>query len=420
MQSKRKSQSKLPYAKYARTAYDVARGAKKVYDKYRKAKKTVNNLIPKTRFQQEGTHGDAVSKKITIEYPGQHKKRHDEGKFEVFTTYTGRFSSSNTGIVGYMPYSASDLNFAGGNPILIPPLFTLRQILFIPAFSAGVRTFTPNTIFQSRTPVLSGSSIFEINPDTNNSGSTMIPLATGAETFGAGQQRIMHLKSVKDNIVFTNFSNVSARIKIVWFLCKKSTTFTPIELMDQSMENRRPPGTVTNATEVFGTSVANVMGPGFLPTTGFQLRTIGHEGFDLSNFPLAKKYWKVLNTEQFILQGGDHYEMITKTDVNKYIQKETLVTSEIDNSFHAGLTCIPTVFIAPYPVTDTTSAGIAMSDVTIGPFNIGAVTTRNWEFGWVSKNISSDMQYVQPGLAINPISASTKLVNTEDASVPAF
>lgn len=370
-----------------------------------------------------GTHSTLSVDRFEIDLPKPHKDRHDEGKFQIFNAYSGLKTSLTTGQIGFSPQFSVDINAATVNPTLIPPMFTLESMLDIRQSAAAANSWTANTMFASRGAVALSATMFEIDQNTNMDGSSVIPLFTGPELDNQGYQRVMHLKKIEDTVMLTNFSNVGCRIKVVWFLCKNNCSKLPVELMDESVTNRRPPHTTIQTFQRGGNIIYPQPGFGF---TGF-VGSLGTNCLDMRNFPLLSRYWKPIKVKHFVLESGDNHEMIYTVNVKKYVQKESLVQAytpsgslsagAIDNLYYRGLTVIPTVFIVPNNVYEETNAQTTMSKVTTGPFSIGSTTYRKYEFGFVNKKVNTEMQYLNNNLAVTAASATTRLFDVEDEDV---
>jgi len=370
------------------------------------------------------SHSSSKLDTFSISYPRQHKNRHDEGKFTIISTYTSLAAAASTGVFGYNPTSKAQLDDFTDVQVSIPPLFTLEGMLDVKQWTGPiVASFSPQTIFQSKNPVNVTATIFEIDQNNAQTGSAMLPLATGVELANQGFQRVLHLKSVTDAVTYTNFSNIGCRIKVVWYLCNNNTNKLPCELMNDSTLAMRPQGVYPFFNHV---NAATVMGPGF-PFSGF-LSGFGSAITDAKYFPLMNKFWKPIKVKHFQLQPGDNHELKYKVSINKYIHKQNLVTAftpqgdlnapaDVRNLYMKGITCVPVTFIVPHNVTDTANEVNSMSRTTTGPYSVGTTTNRVLEFGFVNQKVNSPMQYLQNNLIQNAISASTQLFDVDDERV---
>lgn len=371
---------------------------------------------------QQGQHGDQTIQSLHIVVPGAHKKKKNDGYFEIFAAYSAQNLSKFGGILAVSPYVPGELAQATNNAVLIPPMFTLTQIFAFPTYSAVAATFTANTIFQNANASLAAASLFEIDPNTNTTESSAVPFKTGTtEVANQGMQRSLQFNSIEDHVVLTNFSLLTVRIKVVYFLCKRNCSELPGQLMDRSILGRKPAGTTVPTVRP---TTAVTMKPGWY--TSGSIVDFGVNNMNHHNFPLLNQYWKPIKVHNCILAPGDNHEMHVNVIFEKYYKKEKLAeawnqggNSGVQSLYFQGLTVVPTVFIEAGNVVQKVASTLNMSSITKGPWDVASVVQRRYKFGYVDVAAKADMQYIENNLPVNDLMTvpSASLVDDKDTII---
>jgi len=207
---------------------------------------------------------------------------------------------------------------------------------------------------------------FTLDPNRTTTGSSetsaTLPVAPIPVQFQPSSQ-ILYCSHQRTEASFTNFASIAVHCEIRWLLCKNNSNADPITAWANDLNTLRngQSNAVIPATSAAGLS------PG-APFANFY-------GEDPTNNVAFKKFWKVLNKQEFVLPAGTTVRFQFTRPIHKLLKESDLVLAA-PNEFLKGLTFLPMFTFKPSPVDMyVTSETAATAMVNTGSCKVGYMQT---------------------------------------------
>lgn len=245
---------------------------------------------------------------------------------------------------------------------------------------------------------------FQLNPYSNapnNSIYAAVPTAVVADDK-------LCIKSVEQIIRIVSLCTVPQRVKIFYYLCKKDGDNSPLSIWSEAITASAylQAAAASGPTNTTGTSVT----PGYTSST-----VVGQVPHKWATF---RKFWKLVHSDQFMLQGGDQMNVPVKINVNKVVTKQMLASMSTSDTFISGLTIVPVIIVDAGLTGVSNSVTTDASTCAPGYARIGILSTEKYQFSAMPVNRftieRSELGYIRNDVTTGDV---FKLINDVDTAV---
>lgn len=245
---------------------------------------------------------------------------------------------------------------------------------------------------------------FQLNPYStapNNAIYTSVPAAVVADDK-------LCIKSVEHETRIVSLCTVPQRVKIFYYLCKKDGDNIPTTTWSEAVTagSYLQPTAVSAPVNIAATTAT----PGYTTTS-----VIGQVPHKWATF---RKFWKLVHSDQFMLQGGDQITVPVKIKVNKVITKQMLSSMNSTDNYISGLTIIPVVIVDAGLTGISTAVTTDAATCAPGYARIGMLCTEKYKFSAMPVNRFT-IERSELGYIRNDVTAGEvfKIINDVDTAV---
>jgi len=245
---------------------------------------------------------------------------------------------------------------------------------------------------------------FQLNPYStapNNAIYTGVPAAVVADDK-------LCIKSIKHILRIVSLCTVPQRVKVLYFLCKKDGDATPSTIWSEAisasayLQASQASGPTNSGSSAFtaGYTSSNVVGE------------VPHK------WPTFRKFWKLVHSDQFMLQGGDQMSVPVNIEVNKVITKQMLSSMTTSDVYISGLSIIPMIIVDAGLTGISSSVTTDANTCAPGYARIGVLATEKYTFGAMPVNRftieRNELGYVRQDVTVGEV---FKIINDVDTAV---
>lgn len=248
---------------------------------------------------------------------------------------------------------------------------TLGNVQGRQAVSVGMEIFTKDQLGGVTTNVLGSTSQWDTDPFLLNPYSTApqnsIYPNTPNEVVATDK---LFIKNVKSHLRIVSMESIPQRVKVYWILNKRNTNLSATTIWSTSIAN--------NAGYLQTGSVA----PSTLATSTF---TSGYaHNYDIGQTPFGcpdfRKFFKLLDKDQFILQPGDEITVSRTFIMNKMYYKNTILTMSTEDRYVPGYTITPVIVVDGSLVGIASNLGTEAGRVAPGATKVGVFSSDHITF----------------------------------------
>ena len=326
-------------------------------------------------------------------------------------------SGSNTSIVSLTIYKKGKLNLDKTKVKIkyfhtydtfqngvegIQGVFEVHALLSISAFlSTNIVDF--NTTTGTRNPQLTlGYPLFIMNPNTRNTGSTIILPS-------APESRSINVESINQKLTIWNSTSGSATIHILWCAPVLDTGVSPTTWWNNCITNQRMGVPIHTYMNTPGATV-----PQNLPKPG-SLADYNDYGIYPSTTLNFNKMWKIAKAHKCILEGGDSRTINLRYIVNKCYDLQTLLQQSASGiQYMRGSTLVPMIIAKGGIAYNTGGSGSCVWAAT----QVGVMIQESYVLSTPKGPPPAPISLAYYGTVAGQSSVTEKIINDDDLSTP--
>lgn len=244
---------------------------------------------------------------------------------------------------------------------------------------------------------ISAQNIFELDPNKQTTGGGVIGPYNPNSSL-AFSNDLMYVGKHYSTIMFTSFSNIAAHCELFFLVVKRDTDNEPLDTMSLLYQSY-------SGGQAVATQGGSVAVDGLVGYPSFE-----QYGYDPTNHPEFKKWWKIIGKKEFVLQPGNTLRMEVTRKINKQVRRNQITVSAMQK----GLTYVPFLIVKPSPVL-IRAASDTVTAVNTGNHTIGVMfwdTTNYYPMKGKDENINR-AKYYNAKIATSDI-AVQQFVDSDD------
>lgn len=268
----------------------------------------------------------------------------------------------------------------------------------------GMELFNINQCLGVTSNAINNSGAWGTDPFTLNPYSTAPANAIYPGIAGVANEDKIFIKDVYHHLRISAMATIPMKVKVMWFLNKKDNGGSLTGLWSSLLDGTA----LGQGNNLAPTSLAGPLT--FTPGKAFT-NDIGRTPMQV---PAFKKFWKLISSDQFVLQPGDEVSIKRKFIYNKLLQKSLL--QELVGFYVPGYTIVPLILVEGSLVGISESVGVESTQCAPGSCKIGIFTKDVINFNATPINRYS-IERNEPAFIRNDITDVLKQIDDTDQVV---
>lgn len=347
---------------------DLVRGARRAYQGYQRARQVYQHV--KSGYRKVQAYTSSAQKTKTAPSVGGHNDQRSS-KFKLIVAKRYLKNAAQSKLVLTETWQTVQTGIEG------------RQMAFTCRAYCTSSSFVSTTLARND-QISQNPRYFDLDANQFSTGQTTGPLSAAIVT---SLDRRLNVHSCWTDMNMTNLENTSCTAYVYFFMCKRDTEYSPLDLwitdcnnLDYSVPINWPTLTTDSNWSATGTSPQTL---GTYPTT-----------------PNIKKHYKLMKVRKLELDGGSSHRLKFPILYNR-----SVLYSDMNNAHNAGirfiknLSIVPVVIVqgSPVGISDTPGATTSTEMTTSAP-KIGITISRTLKFSPPKEGPQVPVKFNMPGL----------------------